>query len=311
MINIFMKTLIDTIKEIIHLSPSRLALIYYNCTISQQENQILVRFAPTEQYLNIGRCPFYARPDALECVRTYEKWQHTGLVVGVIESFLTNANFSFNIVENHEDNTIDIVINSANVQVEYNLDGHASLRHTWRSYDFNTSVDQETLGLINSMIDQVLASYPNAHKSVITNKDDINKIYMLSIYNRYFPNLSGEEKNTHIKAPLLINIISKSIDRWYYARLGRLYSNIGLLAISRGYKTGFCNSFSYEDPRCESIKDVLYYDPETFDPHNFVPLSFISIGLPLDPTSKPNWCYVRQENMTRYDKVTTGYITEI
>ena len=238
-------------------------------------------------------------------------WQHTGLAVGALESFLTVNNISFNITEDHNNNTIDVIINSTDTSSIYNLDNHTVFRHTHRSYNFDTSVDTETVTLISDMIDEVLESSPEAHKSIITDKDAITKIYMLSIYNKHFPNLSGEEKNTQVKAPLLINVISKNVNNWYYSRLGRLYSKIGLLAISRGYKTGFCNSFSYEDPRCENIKDILYYDPAQFDPQNFVPLSFLSIGLPLDPTKKPNWCYVRNEDMTRYDKETTEYIIEV
>ena len=170
----------------------------------------------------------------------------------------------------------------------YDLSKHITLRNCQRSFDQETPVDSETIEILtNTANDFVEENNLNISKFFITNKHEIKIIHSSALIDNEPAHLAWKT-NTQVLAPLLFLSYQNSLkDSMSIAQIGRLYAKLGLIAIERGYQTGFClciNTKVLED--WDITKKYVKTDPET-GIHLF-PI-FLSIGKPLDKTKPYNW----------------------
>lgn len=273
--------MIDQLKHLVYIAPVRCGRTFFQCQLKDAGDEILMILTPTD---------FFKKSDVRTenessfpgHIHRFEEWQHTGMAVGSIEYFLNERGIHYSI--SVEDDRI--LLNIDNVDVDTNIDKHETLRHSQRSFDLETPVDDDTVSIINNIIDQSeLADY---YKIMITDPKVRDVIYSLAIY------WEGEGKpgNIHIpqmNAPLLITIPPKQFDLKYFFHMGRVYSKIGLTVLDRGYQLAFCNSFNYFNDRVKMIEDTLHLTYGEYTLDTLIPRPFICIGTALDKNKPHNW----------------------
>lgn len=190
----------------------------------------------------------------------------------------------------------------------FDISKHDQLRHTNRSFDLATPVDQETYNIIDQMIDDFLLVHPDSYKIVITDTAVAQKLHSIAF--------SGTDwmrwkKSTQMLAPLLISIAPKTQDTEFYMHLGRLYSKIGLTAINRGYYVGYNDCICYRHPAFVEVEEVLHMRSSDIDTSNFIPRSFVCIGNKLSLEQPHNWCHINQRIIPSYQKNSFNFIREL
>jgi hypothetical protein len=280
-------TLIDTVKKMVFLAPCRCGRTFYKCDIVEYKNQINLKFTPTDEYLSVDprREDEAFMPDHFH---TYEKWQHVGLAIGCIEYFLKEHNIDYVVNESEIEKFIELTIKSSNIDVMVNLEKHQTFKHAHRSFDTEAEIDTETYKILSDKIDYFLKEN-HGHKMMVTDWPTRKKLHALAIYWDTMGEKNGYVKAPQMDASLLITVPPKDFNLIYILRMGRLYSDIGLTSISRGYQFAFCNAFNYLDPRIQRVENELGLKWGEYTLNNVIPRSFMCIGKALDTTKPFNW----------------------
>lgn len=279
--------LINILKKLVFLAPCRCGRTFYKCQIVELDDSISLKFIPTDEYLSLDP----RREDEAfmpEHFHTYEKWEHVGLVIGAIEYFLNENDINYRIDESGIGSYIEIVVESSNLDLVVNLGKHEIFKHAHRSFDIEAEIDQETYKTIEDKIDSFLTSNMG-HKMMVTDWATRKKIHALAIYWDTMGEKNGYVKAPQMNASLIITVPPQNFDILYIMRMGRLYADIGLTAISRGYQFAFCNAFNYLDPRIQRIEKELGLFWGSYSLDNVIPRSFMCVGKALDTTKPYNW----------------------
>jgi hypothetical protein len=225
-----------------------------------------------------------------EHVHVFEKYQHIGLAVGSIEFFLKENGIDYAVNKDDIENSVLITINR--VEKEYvGIEKQEILKHAQRSFDTESTVDADTQTAISTMIDEFL-SEDQGYKIMLTDPVVRKKINALAIYWKTAGDKNGNVRAPQMTAPLLISVPPKEYDISYWMDMGRLYANIGLEAIARGYRVAYCNAFNYFDPRLKRVEQELHLKFGEYTETNFVPRPWICVGTPFDADKPWNWLSV-------------------
>jgi hypothetical protein len=279
--------LVKILRKLVYLAPCRCGRTFYHCDLVEKTDNIILTFTPTDDYLTIDP----RREDEVfmpEHFHTYEKWQHVGLVIGSIEYFLKEKSIEYFVDERNIENYITLTIKNPNIEIDSDLSHFETFKHAHRSFNTEKEVDQETYQLLSNKIDDFLKEN-NGHKMMVTDWKIRKKIYALAIYWDTMGEKNGYIKAPQMNAPLIITVPPKEFDKTYIFRMGRLYSDIGLTTINKGYYFAFCNAFNYLDPRIQHIEKELGLEYGKYTINDVIPRSFMCIGTALDNTKPFNW----------------------
>lgn len=279
--------LINILRKLVFLAPCRCGRTFYHCDIIEKSSKISISFTPTDDYLTIDP----RREDEAfmpEHFHTYEKWQHVGLTVGCIEYFLKEHGIEYSIDESNIENTILMIIENSNIEIECDLSAHKTFKHAHRSFDTESRVDKNTYKMLSDKIDEFLQTN-NGHKMMATDWKIRKKIYSLAIYWDTMGEKNGYIKAPQMNAPLIITVPPKEFDKSYIFRMGRMYADIGLTSIIQGYQFAFCNAFNYLDPRIQHIEKELGLEYGKYTLNDVIPRSFMCVGKALVPNKPHNW----------------------
>lgn len=121
----------------------------------------------------------------------------------------------------------------------------------------------------------------------ITDHNHINNLYDLTplpeIDKTFLVNYVPR-KNSQMYAPLLILLVPKKNTLLTRFEIGKTLSELGLHAVSSGYKTGFCICYEFEKVREYLQKNALYPDS-----YKLFPIPFLSVGKKLFPNKPHNY----------------------
>lgn len=279
--------LIAILKKLVFLAPCRCGRTFYKCQIEELDKTVSLKFIPTDEYLFLDP----RREDEAsmpEHFHTYEKWEHVGLVIGSIEYFLNQNSVKYQIDESNIGTYVKIIIDSPNLDLTVDLEKHEIFKHAHRSFDIEAEVDQETYNIIEDKIDIFLDSNAG-HKMMVTDWTTRKKIHALAIYWDTMGEKNGYAKAPQMNASLIMTVPPQHFDVLYIVRMGRLYADIGLTAISRRYHFAFCNAFNYLDPRIQRIEKELGLQWGDYTIDTVIPRSFMCVGRALDTTKPYNW----------------------
>jgi len=278
-------SLLNTIKKIVYLAPVRCGRTFYEVQITENSDNITVSFTPSDKYLMLD--PRREVEEFMPAhVQDYEKWQHVGLIVGSLEHFLNENNIEYSFTKNPSNVLMTMTKTD---KITTGIEKQEKLKHAHRTYNSDVEVDVETMTIINNLISDFLSTR-QGHNITVTDNVLRKKISALAIYwatsGDTNLNLRPPQMDT---APLLISVPSVDYDLDYCFDMGRLYAEIGLVALSRGYQLAYCNAFNLFDPRAKLIEDTLCIKYGTYTEDNVPPRPWICIGKALDPTKPHNW----------------------
>lgn len=278
--------LLDIVIKLIFLSPCRCGRTFYQCDVTEQSDSISLKFIPSDKFLSLDP----RREDEAYMpthFHEFEKWQHIGLVVGNIEHFLITENIKYT-VEKNTDAVVEMTVHSKNSDISADLKLYQIFKHAHRSFDISQSVDGGTQEILSEKINQFLQGN-TGHKVMINDQSIIKKLHALAIYWDLMGEKNGYVKAPQMKSSLVITVPPAQFDLNYYFKMGRLYADLGLTALARGYQVGFVNVFNYLDPRVRRVQDVLKLNFDEYTLENVVPRSFLCIGKALDSSKPFNW----------------------
>jgi hypothetical protein len=188
---------------------------------------------------------------------------------------------------------------------------HNKFRHTVRSFNVNTPMDDSIVTYVNTTIDEYIETYQlDVHKIILTDRSAIQQLYANALHQDE-PKDFAWKTNPQIRAPLVLSLIpKKNGKRMEMLHIGRLYAQIALHAISLGYSSGFCTCFNLRAIESyEKIAHVSVRDPDT---NERVRPTFLSIGYPLDSTKPHNWSYLDHgQYIQSHVKPHDNYITVV
>jgi len=281
-------TLLDVIKKLIFLAPTRCGRTYYHCDIVSSEDNIKLTFTPTDKYLLLD--PRREEEEFMPAhFHSFEKAEHIGLVIGSLEYYFKRNNINYTV---EGTDTVILTVEKTNNEVDTNVDEWKRFKHAHRSFNVQTQIDTETYNLLSDKIDEFL-KVNNGHKIMISDLAVVKKLKALSKY--WDSDGDSCDGSPQMIAPLVMSVPPKEFDLEYYMQMGRLYSDIGLTAISRGYQFAFSNTFNYPDPRVRRVQEEIFLDYDSYTLDNVVPRSFMCMGKALDPSKPHNW--VAEDNV--------------
>lgn len=186
---------------------------------------------------------------------------------------------------------------------------HNKFRHTVRSFNVNEPIDNDFLTYVNATIDSYIGTYNlDVHRIVITDRTAIQQLYANALHQDE-PKEFAWKTNPQILAPLVLSLIPKKNGRRLeMLHIGRLYSQIALEAIKRGYSSGFCTCFNLRAIEAyDKITHVSVRDPDT---NERIRPTFLSIGKQFDATKPHNWSYLDHgQTIASHVKPHDNYIT--
>ena len=228
-----------------------------------------------------------------EHIHKFEKWQHVGLIVGSLEHFLNENSIEYSYIKNPTNVLLTLAKTDKNL---VGIQKQEKLKHAHRTFNSDIEVDTETMTIINNLIDDFLSTR-KGHKIMVTDSVLRKKVSALAIYWKTEGDTNPSERPPQmVTASTLLSIPPVDYDLDYYFDMGRLYAEIGLVALSRGYQLAYCNAFNLFDPRAKLIQDTLCVEYGSYTNDNVPPRPWICIGKALDPSKPHNWV-----NNDRYD----------
>jgi hypothetical protein len=305
-------SLLKIIKKLVYLAPVRCGRTFYAVEIVQNTNNISVKFIPTDEFLLTD--PRREDEEFMPAhIHAFEKAQHIGLAVGSLEYFATENNIAY--FHSKDDVSYTFTIDRVEKDDYVGIQKQETLKHAQRTFNSDEPVDSETETVINKIIDEFLSTR-QGYKILVTDKELRSKISALAIYWESIGDVNGCVRPPQmITAPMLISVppVEWSLDYWF--DMGRLYANIGLTALARGYQLAYCNAFNLFDPRVQLLEDVLHVKYGTYTVDEFVPRTWICVGKALDPSKPYNWVGIpnRYEDdiMTTCILTTKEYVTVV
>jgi hypothetical protein len=305
-------SLLKIIKKLVFLAPVRCGRTFYAVNILQTSDKISVKFTPTDEFLLSD--PRREDEEFMpEHIHAFEKAQHIGLAIGSLEYFAKENNIAYTYTN---DTTSYTFVIDRIERVNYiGFQKQEKLKHAHRTFNPDTPVDSETAQVINNIIDSFL-SKQEGYKIIIADKNTRSKISALAIYWEFIGDKNGQIRPPQmITAPMLISVPPVEWNLDYWANMGRLYSEVGLTALARGYQLAYCNAFNLFDPRVKLIEDVLHVKYGTYTVDKFVPRPWICIGKAMDPTKPYNWVGIpnsyEDDIMTTCILTTKEYVTVV
>ena len=279
-------SLLKNIKKVVYLAPVRCGRTFYAVKIKQTSADISVKFIPTDEFLMVDprREDEEFMPDH---IHLFEKWQHVGLAIGSLEYFLNENGISYTFTNNPE--YAEIVMDRVDRDSYSGIEKQERLKHAHRTFNPDVAVDPATHLIISDKIDDFLSNN-DGYKILVTDAPTRKKLAALAIYWESIGDVNSCVRPPQMETtPMMISIPPKEFDIDYWFNMGRLYADLGLTALARGYQVAYCNAFNLFDPRVARLEDVLHVKFGTYTVDNFVHRPWICIGKALDPTKPYNW----------------------
>jgi hypothetical protein len=278
-------SLLNTIKKIVYLAPVRCGRTFYGVEITENNDNISIAFTPTDEYLLLDPRREFEEfmPNH---IHAFEKWQHIGLIIGSLEYFLNENTIEYSYIKN----PTNVLLTLSKTDKELiGISKQEKLKHAHRTFNSDVEVDVETMYVVNKLVDDFLIEH-TGHKIVVTDSALRKKVSALALYWETEGDTNPSERPPQmVTAPTLLCIPPKEYDLDYYFDMGRLYAEIGLVVLSRGYQLAYCNAFNLFDPRAKLIEDTLCIEYDSYTKDNVPPRPWICIGKALDPSKPHNW----------------------
>ena len=175
----------------------------------------------------------------------------------------------------------------------YNLAAYQEYQHSQRSFLWETAVDPLVVQAITGRVDEFVTANPWAGHKIIEDHDTIAALAQAAVFNDLStpqPRYSPQQR-----APLVITVYCLADYDYGWLHIGRLYSQLALLAREHGLATAFNNCMDYT-----VLGEVL----GTQRIH-----SWLSIGQPRDPSRAHNWNYLTGRHLESRKKPPVPWIT--
>jgi len=175
----------------------------------------------------------------------------------------------------------------------YNFAAYQEYQHSQRSFLWETAVDPLVVQAITDRVDEFVTANPWAGRKIIEDHDTIAALAQAAVFNDLStpqPRYSPQQR-----APLLVTVYCLADYDYGWLHIGRLYSQLALLAREHGLATAFNNCMDYT-----VLGEVL----GTQRIH-----SWLSIGQPRDPARAHNWNYLTGRHLESRKKPPVPWIT--
>lgn len=181
----------------------------------------------------------------------------------------------------------------------YNLSAYQQLQHSQRSFQWNTPVEAQLVSAITQRVNDFVLANPWAGSMIITDQRRITALAEAAVFKDITtprPRYSPQQR-----APLLVTVYC--LENWDsgWLHIGRLYSQLALLAREHGLSTAFNNCLDHT---------VLaeHLGPDDFAWNHIH--SWLCIGLAMDPTRAHNWNYRTGRHLQSRKKPPVPWITQ-
>ena len=176
----------------------------------------------------------------------------------------------------------------------YNFTAYQEYQHSQRSFLWESAVDPLVVQAITGRVEEFVSANPWAGYKIIEDANTIAALAQAAVFNDLStpqPRYSPQQR-----APLLVTVHCVNDYDTGWLHIGRLYSQLALLAREHGLATAFNNCMDY------AVLDKVF---ETQHIH-----SWLCIGLPRDPTRAHNWNYLTGRHLESRKKPPVPWITQ-